>query len=103
MEQIQAATLCSLLELPKTTPYIGLLNELGMWRIEERMIYRKLMRYNNYINSDDSRLAKRLLEQQEADNDLDESFYGTVLDMTKTIVITIDDLKTSPKNQLKLN
>ena len=101
LEQIQAATLCSLLELPKTTPYIGLLNELGMWRIEERMIYRKLMRYNNYINSDDSRLAKRLLEQQEADNDLDESFYGTVLDMTKTIDITIDDLKTLPKNQLK--
>ena len=35
LEQIQASTLCSLLELPKTTPYIGLLCELGMWRIEQ--------------------------------------------------------------------
>ena len=101
LEQIQASTLCSLLELPKTTPYVGLLCELGMWRIEERMIYRKLMRYNNYITSEDSRLAKRLLVQQETNNDVYESFYGTVVDMTTTIGIKIDDLKFLPKQQLK--
>ena len=49
LEQIQASTLCTLLELPKTTPYIGLLNELGIWRIEERLTYRKLMFYRFQI------------------------------------------------------
>ena len=101
LEQIQGNTLNNLLELPRTTPYIGLLNELGIWRIEERLMYRKLMLYNNLSNSDERRLAKRIVDEQESNNDLEDSFFGTVLTMAQSIAIPLKDLKSLPKNQLK--
>ncbi len=101
LEKIQANILCTLLGLPKSTPYLGLLNELGIWRIEERLIYRKLMLYNNLINSDENRLAKRVVEEQEQTNDLEGSFFGTVLEMTKSIGVTIKQIKHMKKSSLK--
>ena len=101
LEQVQAKTLCTLLELPKSTPYIGLLSELGIWRIEEKMMYRKLMFYNNLVNSDDRRLAKRIVVEQEENNDVDGSFFGTVAEMARSINVSLDDLKRLPKKQLK--
>ena len=101
LEQIQAKTLCTLLELPKSTPYIGLLNEIGIWRIEERLMYRKLMFYNYIMNSDDRRVAKGILTDQEENHDVDDSFYGTVAEMAKTIGVTLDDLKNLTKSKLK--
>ena len=101
LEQIQSKTLCTLLELPKTTPYVALLNELGIWRIEERLIYRKLMFFNNLSNSSDKRLAKRIVVEQEQNNDLDGSFFGSVLSMAKSIHVSIEDLKTLRKDHLK--
>ena len=101
LEQIQGNTLNTLLELPRTTPYIGLLSELGIWRIEERLIYRKLMLYNNLCNSDERRLAKRIVDEQERENDLDDSFFGTVVNMAESIAIPLEDIKSLPKNQLK--
>ena len=41
LERIQATTLKSMLHLPKTTPYWGILNELGMWTMKARLIYKK--------------------------------------------------------------
>ena len=101
LEQIQGRALCTLLELPRSTPYIGLLCELGIWRIEERLMYRKLMFYNNLWNSDDRRLAKRIVVEQENENDLDGSFFGTVKDMALSIDLSLDDLKSLKKSQLK--
>lgn len=104
LEQIQAESLCSLLELPKSTPYIGLLCELGIWRIEERLMYRKMMYYNNLINSDERRLAKRIVEEQQAEEDLADiegSFYGTIAGMANVVGVSVEELRTLPKNHLK--
>ena len=38
LEKQQAKALCSLLQLPKTTPYLGILNETGIWKVEERIL-----------------------------------------------------------------
>ena len=43
LEKVQAAALCQLLELPRSTPYVGLLNKIGIWRIEEIIEYRRIM------------------------------------------------------------
>ena len=64
LKTIQHRTLCTLLQLPKTTPYIGLLSELGMWRMEERMMYRKIMLFHNIMNSSDKRLCKQIIQEQ---------------------------------------
>ena len=55
LEQIQGKILCTLLHLPKTTPYMGLLNEVGIWKIEERLKYRKIMLYHNLQNIGESK------------------------------------------------
>lgn len=66
LEQIQAKALCQILELPRSTPYLALLNEVGIWRIEERLEYRKIMMMQNLLKSDDRRLCKRVvLDQKE--------------------------------------
>ena len=77
LETIQHKTLCTLLHLPKTTPYIGLLNELGMWRMEERLMYRKMMLYHNIINSSEDRLSKRIIEDQ-GQSEEEGTFYDEV-------------------------
>ena len=100
LEKLQAATLCSLLQIPKTTPYLGLLNELGLWRIEERLMYRKIMLFHNIHNSPDTRLVKRIIEEQEEGTD-DDTFYANVYEMANVLEIEMDEIKTSCKSRLK--
>ena len=100
LESIQHNTLCSLLEIPKSTPQIGLLNELGIWTIEERLKYRKIMLYHNLIHSDNRRLCKRVVIDQEEIDDTD-TFYATVREMTHSLNIDIDNIKNMSKTELK--
>ena len=58
LEKQQAKALCSLLQLPKTTPYLGILNETGIWKVEERINYRRIMLVQNILKSSDRRLSK---------------------------------------------
>ena len=64
LEKIQHSVLVQLLELPTSTSYIGMLMELGMWTMEARMHYRKLMLYHRITHSDDSRNVKQLVAIQ---------------------------------------
>ena len=100
LEQIQLTTLCSLLNLPKTTPYIGLLNEIGIWRIEEKLMYRKIMLYHNIHNSPDTRLVKRIVEEQQQMEEKD-TFYGNVEEMANTLKIQMETIRQLTKSQLK--
>ena len=100
LEQVQFSTLCSLLQLPKTTPYIGLLNEIGIWRIEEKLMYRKIMLYHNLHNSPDSRLAKRIVEEQQHMEEKD-TFYSDVEEMATVLRIQMETIRLISKSQLK--
>ena len=104
LESVQLKSLCSLLQIPKTTPYLGLLNELGIWTIEERLKYRKIMLYHNLMNSDDKRIAKNMIVEQKLDED-DDTFYMTTMKMAKTLNMDINNVdgmtKASLKRQLK--
>ena len=53
-----------MLRLPKSTPYWGMLNELGVWPLKERIIYKDLMFYQQILHSKDDRLCKRVVEEQ---------------------------------------
>ena len=64
LEQIQAESLKSMLRLPKSTPYWGMLNELGVWPLKERIIYKRLMLYQQIIHYNDDRLCKKVVEEQ---------------------------------------
>ena len=100
LEMIQHQALCSLLELPKTTPYIALLNEVGMWRMEERLIYRRIMLYHNITHSEESRLIKKMIEEQEREEE-DLSWFVVTKENTKRLKIDISLVKEMSKSQLK--
>jgi hypothetical protein len=100
LESIQQKTLCSLMELPKTTPYLGLLNEVGVWTIKERLKYRKIMLYHNLINSNNNRLAKRLVMEQREQQE-DDTFYETVKEMLLTLGINISEVNKMTKAAVK--
>ena len=100
LESIQHKVLCSLLEIPKSTPQLGLLNELGIWTVEERLKYRKIMLYHNLIHSDDRRLSERVVMEQEENEEAD-TFFATVREMTYSLNIDINTIKTISKPELK--
>ena len=77
LESIQHQELCTLLHMPKTTPYSGLLSEVGMWDMEERIMYQKIMLYQNIVQSDESRLIKKMIEEQEKES-TEDIWYSSV-------------------------
>ena len=65
MEKMQQHILTKLMNVPRSTPYGGLLLETGMWTMEARIEYSKLMLYHNIKNSDDERIIKKIVKVQE--------------------------------------
>ncbi len=64
LEKIQGRALRQLMNLPPSTPYWGLLIELGIKPLEYEVHYKRLMLYHNIMNSDDARIAKQVICQQ---------------------------------------
>ena len=100
LEKIQAKALCQLLQLPRSTPYLGLLNELGMWRMQERMDYRRIMYLQNLLKSDDRRLCKRVLQNQREEEE-DGTFYQTTKETLTNYNIDADAIENMSKSELK--
>lgn len=104
LENLQRKILCSLMEVPKTTPYWGLLHETGQWSIKWRLVYRKLMLYHNIMTSEDDRLVKGVIEQQKGKKG---SFYedvqvlGEELNLKDIHEMEKAELKTAIKNEVK--
>ena len=99
LEMIQHQALCILLDLPKTTPYIALLNELGMWRMEERLMYRRIMLYHNILHSDDSRLIKKMVEEQEREEE-EKSWFVVTKESMQKLTIAVSAAREMSKSQL---
>ena len=99
LETIQRKALCQLLELPRSTPYIGLLSELGMWRIEERLDYRRIMFLQNLLKSDDKRLCKRIVINQR-DSEEEGTFYDTTKEKLEKYNIDLE-VENMTKSELK--
>ena len=64
LEKMQYRFLRGMFELPQCTPYWGLIAETGIWPIQNRIEYKKVMAYQNVIQSDDKRLIKEIVEDQ---------------------------------------
>ena len=101
LEKQQAKALCSIMELPRSTPYMGLLNELGIWKIEHRLNYRRIMLVQNILKSDDRRLCKRLLKEQEKEDEDDDTLYATTKKALEKYGIDIRLIENMTKSELK--
>ena len=100
LEKIQSKALCQLLHLPRSTPYLGLLNELGMWRMQERIDYRRVMFLQNILKSDDRRLVKRIVLNHRQDEE-DGTFYQTTREILESYKIDPYEIEHMSKSELK--
>lgn len=65
LERIQARILKSILRMPSSTPYFGILKETGIWPIEKKVVYHRMMLYQNLITSAKGRLGRVVIEDQD--------------------------------------
>jgi hypothetical protein len=64
LEVIQKDILYKLYKLPQSTPYYGVLSEMHIWTVEIQIKNKKLLLMHSLINSDDERIAKKVLSEQ---------------------------------------
>ena len=89
LEKMQHKILTEMLEVPRSTPYKGILMETGMWTMEARIEYKKLMLFHNIKNSEDSRIIKQILEVQE-DEVRDSTWLASLKDIILKYGIELD-------------
>ena len=102
LERIQAQMIRQFLEVPSSTPYSPLLPETGMWTMEGRINYKKLMLFHNIVNSSDERIVKRILFEQMKDP-REGTWYYSIIELLKkyNISLTTESKKSSWKKTLK--
>ncbi len=64
LEKVQHKLLCDVIGIPLSTPYMPLLMELGLWMMEYKIQYKKLMLYHNLIHSSEDRKAREMAMYQ---------------------------------------
>ena len=64
IEKIQKRLLTGILEVETTTSYWGMISETGLWPILRQIHYKKLMFLHHILNSEDERLAKKVMVNQ---------------------------------------
>ena len=90
MEILQGQVLKGMIGLPKSTPYWGLLWELDILPIHLELSYRKMMLYHSIMNSDDRRVIKYLLREQEKSQHK-SCWYGNVREEGKRLGIKVNE------------
>ena len=63
LESRQLSIIKRLLKLPRCTPGKGILFEI--WPVKDKIAYKKLMLYHNIIHSDETRIMKKIVNEQE--------------------------------------
>ena len=72
-----------------------------MWRMEEKLMYRKMILYHNIIHSDEDRLCRKIIKDQEKSNE-EDTFYHETKQCFNKIGIDIKEVDDMLKSQLKI-
>ena len=88
IKSIQGKILRGLFNLPKTTPYWGLINELDVMPIMMKLTYKKLMLFHNIMNSDDDRIVKGVIQEQEKSG-IKECWVGNIIEEAGNLGIVV--------------
>ena len=100
LEEMQGNILRRICEQRKTTPYIGLLAELGIWTVEKQIEHKKIMLLHNILTSKDDRLVKEIVRDQ-----IENTWPGCWTEKVKKICnkynINIENISEYTKDNLK--
>ena len=103
LEKMQHNILVQILEVPTSTPYLGILLELGMWLMEARTDYRRLMLYHRIVHSDEKRMIKKITEEQRK-HKREGTWYDTIYKSLQKYDVTMkvqEVLKSKWKKEVK--
>ena len=100
IEKIQGKALGQILQLPMSTPYIGMLMETGIWPAKERIDYSSMMLYHNIVNSDGERTVKKLVKEQEQHN-MPQTLHSRVAKIALELGVDIKDAEVLKKSAWK--
>ena len=100
LEGIQYRLLRGSLEQRMNTPYWGLIAETGVWPIENRIEYKKIMLYHNIITSEKKRLIKEIVEDQ-IKNPYDKCWGSSIIEICEKYKLEIEEIPTYNKQALK--
>lgn len=100
MEQVQGKALKSILEMPDSTPYWGILKETGIWTVQAQVNYQGFMLYQNIITSNEERLARKIVEEQKRKDD-QSGWYGEINNLAKEYKINIESANKMKKQEWK--
>ena len=99
LEKIQGQIIKGLLQLPESTPYWGLIKETGVWPIRMKIIYQRLMLFQNMISSDEERLGKKIVEDQLKNQK--KGWVSETKRLARTIGIDVDRARSMKKSKWK--
>lgn len=99
LEGIQGYILKRMCELPKTTPYIALLAELGIWTVEKQIEYGKITLLHNIMTSN-NRLIKDIIKDQ-IENTWKGCWIEQVIQICEKYDIILENITTYTKHKLK--
>jgi len=89
LEKLQGGILKIILRLPTTTPYWGIIKEVGIWPIKQKIQYHRLMLYENMMKSDDERLGKIVIQGQKK-LERKDNWYHRTEELARKVGIDID-------------
>ena len=89
LEKVQSKALKLLYSMPQSTPYWGMLSELGLKPLEYEVHYKRLMLFHNIQNSSDKRIAKQVIEQQRKYK-IPNCFYEEIMNSARKLEIEPD-------------
>ena len=92
LEKIQKTALTQMYEMPKSTPYWGMIIETGIWPIKYKIAYKQMMLYRNIVMSSDDRVAKQIVNQQEQYG-INNSLYSRIKLSAEILKLNLTELK----------
>ena len=101
LDTCQANILKRLLNVPHTTPYLGILQETGIWTAEPHLKYKRIMLYHNIVHSDEkSRFVKRLIMEEEK-KPFKGCWFEKVKEDIESVGLTLNQVKKELKSTVK--
>ena len=100
LESMQKRVVTGMCEMRRSTPYIGLLTELGIWPAEQLIEYKQVRLLHNILTSRDDRLLKEIVEDQIA-YPWEGNWYEGVKTTCQKYDLEIDEIRTWSKNKCK--
>ena len=96
LESMQQKIVKGMCSLMKSTPYYGLLSELGIWPVENLLHYKQITLYHNIITSKEGRLISEIVKYQ-IENTWNGCWAYEVKKTCERYKIDIDIIKTLTK------